>query len=52
MANELEEMILSQYLVYPVAYSFRFLGTRNDVHDYLLHSQTNNNRRMTNVWIG
>ncbi|ODT67026.1 MAG: hypothetical protein ABS75_25955 [Pelagibacterium sp. SCN 63-23] len=52
MSNELEAMVLSQYLVYPVAYSFRFLGTRKDVHDYVLHSQTNNNRRMAGMWIG
>ena len=52
LANELEVKVLSQYLVYPVAYSFRFLGTRSDVHDYVLHAQTNNNRRMGNIWIG
>lgn len=52
LSNELEVKVLSEYLVYPVAYSLRFLGTRSDVHDYALHSQTNNNRRMAGVWIG
>ena len=41
--------MLSQYLVYPVAYSFRFLGTRNEVYDYVLHPQTNNDRRSGGV---
>lgn len=52
LAHQLEVMVLNQYLVYPVAYSYRFLGTRSDVHDYVLHSQTNNNRRMSGIWIG
>lgn len=52
IANELEERVLSQYYLFPVAFSFRFLGTRSDVHDYVLHPQTNNNRRMAGIWIG
>jgi peptide/nickel transport system substrate-binding protein len=51
LANDLEEKVLGNYLVCPVAFSFRYLGTRKNVHDYLLHAQTNNNRRMGGIWI-
>lgn len=51
LANQLETKVLSEYLVYPVAYSFRFQATRSEVHDCRLHPQTNNNRRMQDVWI-
>jgi ABC-type transport system substrate-binding protein len=51
LSNQLEVAVLSNYLVYPVAYSFRFQATRSEVRDCKLHPQTNNNRRMQDVWI-
>jgi peptide/nickel transport system substrate-binding protein len=51
LVRALERRILTEHLIYPVAFSFRQQAMRSDVHNYLLHPQSDNNRRYQDVWI-